>query len=110
MLTSNLCPEVALVNGACGTVVGIIKPDDARKLNVRVAVVDFPAYCGHSLSRQPNSGPDHEIRALDCKGMVLTLAWVITISKAQHEGMALDWIIVDLSRKLFASSLMFEAL
>jgi hypothetical protein len=76
-----------------GTIVDINKPDDAR--DACIAMVDFPVYCG------PAVVPLTEIRAPNCKGMSLTLAWAITIRKAQ--GMTLNRITVDLGRKEFAS-------
>ena len=47
--------------------------------------------------------PITQIRAPNCKGMLLTLAWAITISKAQRR--TLDRITVDLGRKVFPSGL-----
>jgi hypothetical protein len=82
-----------ILDCACGTIVDINKPDDAR--DACIAMVDFPVYCG------PAVVPLTEIRAPNCKGMSLTLAWAITIRKAQ--GMTLNRITVDLGRKEFAS-------
>ena len=82
-----------ILDCACSTIVDINKPDDAR--DACIAMVDFPVYCG------PAVVPLTEIRAPNCKGMSLTLAWAITIRKAQ--GMTLNQITVDLRRKEFAS-------
>lgn len=54
ILTYNLWAEAALVNGACGTVVDIIKPDDAH--NARLVMVDFFVYRGPTQIRSPNCG------------------------------------------------------
>jgi hypothetical protein len=40
MMIMNLWTDAGLVNGACGTVVGILKPGDGRK--ARILMVDFP--------------------------------------------------------------------
>lgn len=107
MLTFNLWTEAALVNGACGTIVDIVKPVDNRK--ACVVMVDFPAYCGPALSEaRPSVVPITQIQSPHCKGMPLTLSWAITIHKAQ--GMTLDRITVDLGDSEFTSGLTFVAL
>jgi hypothetical protein len=52
--------------------------------------------------------PLTQIRSGSVKGMPLTLAWAITIHKAQ--GMTLDRVTIDLGRKEFTSGLTFVAL
>ena len=107
MLTANLWTEAGLVNGSCGVVDDILKPDDDR--TARVVMVNFPGYRGPSLSpSRPNVIPITQIRATNRNGLPLTLAWAITIHKSQ--GMTLDRVTVDLGRSEFASGLTFVAL
>ena len=62
MLTANLWTEAGLVNGSCGVVDDIIKPEDDRI--ARVVMVNFPGYRGLSLSpSRPNVIPVTQIRA-----------------------------------------------
>jgi len=107
MLTANLWTEAGLVNGACGKVISILKPQDDR--NARIIMVDFPGYRGPALlPEQPSVLPITQIRTPNCKGMPLTLAWAITIHKAQ--GMTMSRVTIDLGHKEFASGLTFVAL
>jgi ATP-dependent DNA helicase PIF1 len=107
MLTNNLWTEASLVNGACGNIINIIKPDDDR--NARIILVDFPKYSGPALSpNHPTVVPITQIRSGNTKGMPLTLAWAVTIHKAQ--GMTLDRVTIDLGRNEFASGMTFVAL
>ena len=107
MLTANLWTEAGLVNGSCGVVDDIIKPEDDRI--ARVVMVNFPGYRGPSLSpSRPNVVPVTQIRATNSNGFPLSLAWAITIHKSQ--GMTLDRVTVDLGRNEFASGLTFVAL
>jgi hypothetical protein len=110
MLTYNLWTEAGLANGACGKVVGIVKPQDNCKAHV--LLVDIPNYCGPTLS------PDHptvipitqtpRASGADKGSIPLTLAWAVTIHKAQ--GMTLDRVTVDLGQREFSSGLTFVAL
>lgn len=110
MLTYNLWTEASLANGACGKIVSILKPQDDCKASI--LLVNIPNYCSLALS------PDHLTivpitqtpRASSAaKGSIsLTLAWVVTIHKAQ--GMTLDWVTVDLGQREFSSGLTFMAL
>ena len=107
MLTANLWTEAGLVNGSCGTIVHILKPNDDR--HARVIMVNFPKYRGPPLTPlQPTVVPITQVRTGNIKGMPLTLAWAITIHKSQ--GMTLDRATVDLGQTEFASGLTFVAL
>ena len=107
MLTANLWTEAGLVNGSCGIVDDIIKPDDDRQ--ARIVMVNFPGYHGPSLSpSRPSVVPITQVRSTNQKGMPLTLAWAVTIHKSQ--GMTLDHVTVDLGNAEFASGLTFVAL
>jgi ATP-dependent DNA helicase PIF1 len=107
MLTANLWTEAGLVNGTCGVVVDILKPADARK--ARVIMVDFPKYRGPPLfDLHPTVVPITQLRSGATKGVPLSLAWAITIHKAQ--GLTMDRVTIDLGRKEFASGLTFVAL
>lgn len=107
MLTANLWTEVGLVNGACGTVVAILKPEDNRKLYV--LMVDIPSYHGPALSpSHPTIVPITHMSTLNFSGIPLTLAWAITIHKSQ--GMTLERVTIDLGDTEFSSGLTFVAL
>ena len=107
MLTANLWTEAGLINGSCGVVDDIIKPEDDRV--AQVVMVNFPGYRGPSLSPScPNVIPVTQICATNSNGFPLSLAWAITIHKSQ--GMTLDCVTVDLGRNEFASGLTFIAL
>ena len=107
MLTVNLWTDVGLVNGACGTVVDILKPDDNRK--ARIIMVNFPSYRGPSCSSQhPTTIPITQIRFKNTNGIPLTLAWAVTIHKSQ--GLSLQHVTVDLGDREFSSGLTFVAL
>ena len=107
MLMVNLWTEAGLVNGACGKVVGILKPEDGR--DARIIMVEFPGYHGPALSPgQPFVVPITQIRTGKSSGIPLTLAWAITIHKAQ--GMTIERVTIDLGHKEFASGLTFIAL
>jgi hypothetical protein len=68
MLTANLWTEVGLVNGACGKVVSILKPQDDR--DVCIIMVDFPGYRGPALlPEQPHVLPITQIRTPNCSGI-----------------------------------------
>ena len=110
MLTYNLWTEASLANSACGKIVSILKPQDDCKAHV--LLVNIPNYCSSALS------PDGPIivpitqtpqASSAAKGSIpLTLAWVVTIHKAQ--GMTLDRVTVDLGQSEFSSGLTFMAL
>ena len=110
MLTYNLWTEAGLANGTCGKIVSILKPQDDCK--ARVLLVDILNYCGPALS------PDHPTVVPitqtpwafgAAKGSIpLTLAWAVTIHKAQ--GMTLDRVTVDLGQREFSFRLTFVAL
>ena len=107
MLMVNLWTEAGLVNGACGKVVGILKPEDG--CDARIIMVEFPGYHGPALSPgQPFVVPITQIRTGKSSGIPLTLAWAITIHKAQ--GMTIERVTIDLGHKEFASGLTFIAL
>jgi hypothetical protein len=72
MLTTNLWTEAGLVNGACGKVIGILKLEDG--CDVCIVMVNFPSYCGPTLSlEEPSVVPITQIWTPNCKGMLLTL-------------------------------------
>jgi hypothetical protein len=72
-------------------------------------MVEFPGYCGPALSPgQPFVVPITQIRTGKSSGIPLTLAWAITIHKAQ--GMTIERVTIDLGHKEFASGLTFIAL
>ena len=107
MLTTNLWTETGLVNGACGVVAAILKPNDARK--VCIIMVEFPKYRGPPLfPLTPNVVPITQIHDKRQKGLPLTLSWAITIHKAQ--GMTMEQVTVDLGKSKFSSRLTFVAL
>jgi hypothetical protein len=107
MLTMNLWTELGLVNGACGTIVDILKPEGNRK--ARILMVDFPSYRGPAvLHSDPTVVPITQISTRKFKGIPLTLAWAITIHKSQ--GLSLDRATIDLGDKEFSSGLTFVAL
>ena len=69
----NLSGLVIVVNGSCGVIEDIMKPDN--DCDVRFVVVDFPNYRGPSLSpSRPNVVPITQIRATNRNGLSLTLA------------------------------------
>lgn len=104
MLTANLWTETGLVNGACGVVAAILKPEDNRK--ARIIMVEFPNYRGPAVfPLAPHIVPITQIRDKDRKGMPLTLSWAITIHKAQ--GMTMDRATVDLGKSEFSSGMTF---
>ena len=106
MLTANLWTETGLVNGACGVVAAILKPEDNRK--ARIVMVEFPNYRGPAVfPLAPHIVPITQIRDKDRKGMPLTLSWAITIHKAQ--GMTMDRATVDLGKSEFSSGMTFVA-
>lgn len=107
MLTVNLWTEAGLVNGACGVIDAILKPEHDKK--TRVIMVDFPNYRSPPLSTiAPTVVPITHIRIPRFTGIPLTLAWAITIHKVQ--GMTMDHITVDLGKKEFATGMTFVAL
>jgi ATP-dependent exoDNAse (exonuclease V) alpha subunit len=107
MLTFNMWTEAGLVNGACGKVVSILKPQDDG--DAWIVMVNIPGYRGPALSpEQPCVVPITQIRTSNFNGMPLTLAWAITIHKAQ--GMMMDQVTIDLGQKEFSSGLTFVAL
>lgn len=107
MMVMNLWTDAGLVNGACGTVVGILKPDDDRR--ARIVLVDFPTYRGPAFSaHHPTVVPITQVSSRKVKGIPLTLSWAITIHKSQ--GMSLDRLTVDLGDTEFSSGLTFVAL
>lgn len=107
MLTVNLWTEAGLVNGACGVIDAILKPE--RDIKTRVLMVNFPNYRGPPLSADaPTVVPITHIRIPRFTGIPLTLAWAITIHKAQ--GMTMDRVTVDLGKKEFATGMTFVAL
>jgi ATP-dependent exoDNAse (exonuclease V) alpha subunit len=107
MLMMNLWTKAGLVNGACGRVVDILKPDDFRK--TRILMVDFPTYRGPALlPSRPSIVPITQVPGRKFKGVPLTLAWAITIHKSQ--GLSLERATIDLGDKEFSSGLTFVAL
>ena len=107
MMTMNLWTDAGLVNGACGTVVEILKPDDGRK--ARILMVDFPTYRGPALNTNyPTIVPITQVTSRKIKGMPLTLSWAITIHKSQ--GMSLHRLTIDLGDTEYSSGLTFVAL
>ena len=107
MLTANLWTEAGLVNGSCGIIDNIIKPEDDRIAHI--VMVNFLGYRGPSLSpSRLNVVPVTQIRTTNSNRFPLSLAWAITIHKSQ--GMTLDRITVDLGCNKFASGLTFVAL
>jgi hypothetical protein len=107
MLTVNLWTEAGLVNGACGVIDAILKPEYNSK--TRVLMVNFPKYRGPLLSTvAPTVVPITHIRTPCFTGVPLTLAWAITIHKAQ--GMTMDRVTIDLGQREFATGMTFVAL
>ena len=107
MLTANLWTEAGLVNGSCGMVDNIVKPED--DCNMRIIMVDFPTYCGPCVSpSRPNVILITQIHTSNQNGLPLMLTWAITIHKSQ--GMTLDQVTVDLGCSKFISGLMFIVL
>ena len=107
MMVMNLWTDAGLVNGACGTVIDILKPDDGRK--TRVLLVDFPSYRGPVLSTShPTVVPITQVSSRKIKGIPLTLSWAITIHKSQ--GMTLNRLTIDLGHTEYSSGLTFVAL
>ena len=107
MLTVNLWTEAGLVNGACGVIDAILKPEHHSK--TCVLMVNFPKYRGPLLSTDaPTVVPITHIRTPRFTGVPLTLAWAITIHKAQ--GMTMDRVTIDLGQKEFATGMTFVAL
>ena len=95
------------MNSACGKVVSILKPKNSG--DARIIMVDIPGYHGPALSPgQPHMLSITQIQTPNFKKMPLTLAWAITIHKAQ--GMTMDWVTIDLRQKEFLSSLTFVML
>ena len=107
MMVMNLWTDAGLVNGACGTIIAIVKPDDGRK--ARVVLVDFPSYRGPAFStRHPTVVPITQVSSRKVKGIPLTLSRAITIHKSQ--GMSLNRLTLDLGDTEFSSGLTFVAL
>ena len=107
MLTVNLWTEAGLVNGARGIIDAILKPEHQSK--TRVLMVDFPKYRGPPLSSAaPTVVPITHIRTPRFTGVPLTLAWAITIHKAQ--GMTMERVTIDLGQREFATGMTFVAL
>jgi ATP-dependent DNA helicase PIF1 len=108
MLTVNLWTETGLVNGACGVVESILTPTEQDSKS-RVLMVNFPSYRGPSLSTTaPTVVPITHIRTPRFTGIPLTLAWAVTIHKAQ--GLTMERVTVDLGSREFASGMTFVAL
>ena len=107
MLTFNLWTEAGLVNGARGTVVAILKPQNNKK--ARILMVDVPSYRGPGLCPEfPTVVPITQVSSRNLKGIPLTLSWAVTIHKSQ--GLTMTRLTVDLGEKEFSSGLTFVAL
>jgi ATP-dependent DNA helicase PIF1 len=108
MLTVNLWTEAGLVNGACGVIEAILKPTEEQN-KTRILMVNFPSYRGPPLSTvTPTVVPITHIRTPRFTGIPLTLAWAVTIHKAQ--GLTMERVTVDLGSREFASGMTFVAL
>jgi hypothetical protein len=107
MLVMNLWTEAGLVNGACGNVVEILKPDNPGRSHV--LLINFPGYRGPALSaEEPTVVPITQVSSKKVNSIPLTLSWAITIHKSQ--GMSMDRLTIDLGEKEYSSGLTFVAL
>ena len=113
MLTSNLCVDVGLVNGAMGTVQAICyRTGGPPDLPIAV-MIHFDSYSGPTF-------PDGTVpitplrRCWSSSGgqcsrlqLPLKLAWAVTIHKSQ--GLTLDKVVIDVGKREFSTGLTFVA-
>lgn len=108
MLTSNLCVDVGLMNGAMGTIQAICYRSGGSPDLPLAVMVKFDHYSGPTLhdgtvSTSPlqrtwsNAG-------VQCSRLQLPLklVWAVTLHKSQ--GLTLDKVVIDVGSKEFSSS------
>ena len=117
MLRANLWTQAGLVNGATGTVTGIVYPEGSRPPNKPPAVimVKFDRYTGPVLAADGSVPICTIIRywkvgRTGCtrEQFPLTLAWASTVHAAQ--GLSCDRIVADVGNAEFSAGLAYVAL
>ena len=113
MLTSNLCVQWGLFNGAIGRIVDIYfqpsrKPHRDGKAHPDVVFVEFPSYCGEEIvPGHPKLVPvgqlewkEHCSHGCFRKQIPLRMCWAITSHKSQgmtvSEKHPVKYVVVDL--------------
>ncbi|XP_034232800.1 uncharacterized protein LOC117640409 [Thrips palmi] len=117
MLRANLWTRAGLVNGASGTVAGIVYSEGSRPPDVAPAVimVKFDRYSGPALAAD-GSVPICTIMRSWKEGQTmctreqfpLNLAWGCTVHAAQ--GLSVDRVVVDIGNQEFSAGLAYVAL
>lgn len=117
MLRANLWTQAGLVNGASGTVAGIVYSEGSRPPDVPPAVimVKFDRYTGPALAAD-GSVPIGTIMRSWKDGQTtctreqfpLTLAWGCTVHAAQ--GLSVDRVVADVGSEEFSAGLAYVAL
>ncbi len=109
MLTTNLCPEKGLANGAFGTVKAILyKPGTKPAQLPEAVIVQFDEFTGSSIIKEPRCVAITSITAdwyygsesYSRQQLPLKLAWAITIHKSQ--GQTISKCVIDLGPEAFA--------
>jgi len=105
MLVCNLDVENGLVNGSRGVVIGFVQPDDGRK---KMPVVEFTNGQEMMIQRFVWETAVEGAGTVYYRQVPLTLAWALTIHKAQ--GVSLDCAEIQLDDSVFAQGQAYVAL
>ena len=113
LLTSNLWVDVGLVNGAMGTIQAICCHTGGPPDLPIAVMVRFDSYSGPAL--HDGTVPIAPLRltwstsGIQCSRLQLPLklAWAVTIHKSQ--GLTLDKVVIDVSKREFSTGLIFVA-
>jgi ATP-dependent DNA helicase PIF1 len=105
MLVCNLDVENGLVNGSRGVVINFVQPDDGRK---KMPVVKFMNGTEMMVNRFVWETAVEGAGTVFYRQVPLTLAWALTIHKAQ--GVSLDCAEIQLDDSVFAQGQAYVAL
>lgn len=118
MLRTNLWTDTGLVNGALGTIVDIVyspgkSPPEVQPMFV---CVHFDSYSGPMVNNVVPIAPVTRCWKVNNKScsrsqFPVTLAWAVTIHKAQgNQGLTLPKVVIDISKKELAPGCTYVAL